>query len=511
MDKMIISKRLYQIIFKPRDIAVKDEEHWINLKDTVDVIDGNNYDFTLSISTLRAGNYFDVRGGIVTYMPTGTDQEVSATGRWVRDGRLEIKVSKVIKGILGDKPLSPAVLNRFIELVTSDIGSTSLSHDSIKVSDDPSGIYGIDILYSARDVGSLYNSCMRSTGGYGCYEGKHLYNDMGVKVAYVEKDGKLISRALLWDDVHTVGGDIIKLMDRVYGSESYVTLMTEWATDNGYAFKSHQDYGSYEAVMPNGETVDVSHVELQNSIEGHDKYPYMDTFRNTDDWCVLMSEHHGGYYSLTDCDGNSGGVECYACGARIPRDESYNVDGEYACSGCVVEDYRGDYIFQRDAIELHDGRWIHEDGDYVELYDGYYALHDSDVVLLHNGDYALREDATRLHDGEYALNDDVVELHDGEYALERDAIQLHDGEYALKDDVVELHNGEYALDDDVVELHDGEYALDDDVVKLHDGEYALRDDVVKLHDGRYALDSDDVIKLHDGSYALAENLVETLT
>lgn len=127
--------------------------------------------------------------------------------------------------------------------------------------------------------GTLWNSCMR-------YSYKNSFmkfyseNPNQVKMLInVDENGKLRTRALLWDDVQDEQGNSYKVMDRIYSVYDYeVSSFKQWASDHGYIYKKEQSAKSERLfVTKNGlENLDLK-IKLgkwQNTM-----YPYIDTFK----------------------------------------------------------------------------------------------------------------------------------------------------------------------------------------------------------------------------------------
>ena len=127
--------------------------------------------------------------------------------------------------------------------------------------------------------GSLWNSCMR-------YREKNSYmniyavNPEKVKMlVHISEDGKLRTRALLWEEVYDQHGNKFKVMDRIYSVYDYEVLsFKKWATDNNYIYKKEQSSKRERLfVTPDGTT----DLKLKVKLDKWkiDCYPYIDTFK----------------------------------------------------------------------------------------------------------------------------------------------------------------------------------------------------------------------------------------
>ena len=90
----------------------------------------------------------------------------------------------------------------------------------------------------AQERGTLGASCMKYDN---CQDYLGIYTENTDKVkllVMLNEDGGLMGRALLWDF------DTNKIMDRIYtiADEEFVFQFKKWATDNGYLYKSEQNW-----------------------------------------------------------------------------------------------------------------------------------------------------------------------------------------------------------------------------------------------------------------------------
>ena len=127
--------------------------------------------------------------------------------------------------------------------------------------------------------GSLWNSCMR-------YREKNSYmniyavNPEKVKMlVHINEDGKLRTRALLWEEVYDQNGNKFKVMDRIYSVYDYEVLsFKKWATDNNYIYKKEQSSKKERLfVTPDG-TMDLK-LKVKLDKWKIEYYPYIDTFK----------------------------------------------------------------------------------------------------------------------------------------------------------------------------------------------------------------------------------------
>lgn len=127
--------------------------------------------------------------------------------------------------------------------------------------------------------GALWNSCMRHSHK-NSYMKFYSQNPDKVKMLInVDQDGKLKTRALLWDNVTDKNGNVFKVMDRIYSVYDYeISSFKQWASDNGYIYKLEQSAKSeLHFITENGvELLELS-IKLDKWVDT--KYPYIDTFK----------------------------------------------------------------------------------------------------------------------------------------------------------------------------------------------------------------------------------------
>ena len=139
-----------------------------------------------------------------------------------------------------------------------------------------------DMNYYARigggASGTLWASCMR-------YPEKNRFMEIYTKNAnckmliYLQDDGKLRSRALLWEDAKDKYGNVYKVMDRIYSLYDHdVNFFKDWAAKNGYLSKTEQSSKSEQFFTRDGKNI---RLHLSVHLENHrfKVYPYFDTFK----------------------------------------------------------------------------------------------------------------------------------------------------------------------------------------------------------------------------------------
>lgn len=151
------------------------------------------------------------------------------------------------------------------------------------------------------DRGTLGASCMKHESSQRLL---NIYSDNPEQIKMLvmtNSDGLLMGRALLW----TVGS--YKLMDRIYTicDEDLAFWFKKWATDNGFLYKSEQNWYNTLQFEKNGDKK--QEIKLKVSLENSDyrHYPYMDTFKFIDDNYNLYNyQPNCNFYTLCTTDGS---------------------------------------------------------------------------------------------------------------------------------------------------------------------------------------------------------------
>ena len=402
-------------------------------------------------------NYVTMRGEMCSYLPNGREHRTNPeTGRWLRDGRQDMKPAKLARKLLNEYGLSDlcdADFEKFNNLVRAYISvegdedgiGKNVTLEILNGDDIKDAYYEINYSTIQGTSSNLWNSCMRYEG---CQEYFGIYTQnkdkISMLVAY-DYDRKILGRALLWNF-----NDNTKGMDTIYASDSIRELFIRWAIDNKYYYKAsqschHGDFDRYdgESVHDNGKYVSLTNHHFK-------KYPYMDSMQYLTASGMLSNDCNCAYQYTLRCTG--GGYEeeddDYVTdinGERLHNDEARwidytrpsgrNIEGYVHCD-CVCYCQDGEYYLEDDVAHIN--------GDY-------YFINDENVVLTYNEDHALREDCVFLdagdYAGEYAPSDECVCLANGEWVLEDDAQQCCvDDEYYLTEDMEEIDGNWVALE-----------------------------------------------------------------
>lgn len=411
-------------------------------------------------------NYITTRGSMLSYLPKGREHKTNPeNGKWLRDGRQEMKPAKLARKILiprvveqlsdADFEVFGNKVRAYLGLVGDEDGEGRNIKLEVISGDDIRGAYHHESYsYALGDGTNLHGSCMRSTDAkyyFGIYE----KNEDVVKLLVArDAEGKVLGRALLW----TFDNDD-KGMDTVYGANIIEQVFKEWAIDNGYYYKSSQSCHHHTfdmfggARIPTEEYKDKEFRKVIIKEWDFDYYPYVDSLYH-------MGREDGKVYLCNQYRSNLDLFRTLRC-TNGKYEEQDDDDGDYV----VLEN--GDSCHQDDAYHLD---YIAHDGDRVC---GYY--HESEVVYAINGEHYHREHCTRIDGDWYRLDDDDIA-----YVEDRDA-------YFLAENTVYCEVRELTIHiDDAVEVADGDYCDKDEAFKCtYDDQWYYKSERVVAPDGMY--------------------------
>lgn len=127
--------------------------------------------------------------------------------------------------------------------------------------------------------GSLWNSCMRQAERNSFMKLYSKNPDSVKMLIFLTEEGKLRTRALLWQNVEDLKGNNHKAMDRIYSIyEHDVYLFKSWAKENGYISKLEQSSKCENLFDLQGIP---AKIDCFINLKNHDlvSYPYLDTFK----------------------------------------------------------------------------------------------------------------------------------------------------------------------------------------------------------------------------------------
>jgi hypothetical protein len=390
-------------------------------------------------------NFTIRKNGDMTYLPSNKESIVTDNDKWDVTGRQEIKYGKGIRKMFSHVY---DITEKEVEMLSNKLSEKFKFCAEFRV------VEGKDITlwyhYSryAENSGTLNGSCMKHSSCQGYFG---IYEDSAKMLIAVNKEGKLIGRALLWDDVMSSEiNDNINLMDRIYGNDITIEAFKTWAYANGYYHKAYQSYSDLEQIIDPKTKKQENHT-LTIKVKGkHPMYPYMDTFKSTDD-CIETDEyleicnHKIGDIIFEDTDGLVNSEDYVNVnGRRVHIDEARFVEryGEYYHTDDVVYTEDCEFELYEDCHEI-EGEWYHKDSSdivYSDYEDGYILIESAICV----DDVWFPQDADCLrwseHLQETVHEDDVVyseSLQD--YIPLEEAVECHiSNEWILKEDAIEI-------------------------------------------------------------------------
>ena len=228
----------------------------------------------------------------------------------------------------------------------------------------------------ASDRGTLGASCMKHDN---CQDYLGVYTDNRNKVkmlVMLNSDDKLMGRALLWDF------DTNKIMDRIYtiSDEEFAFQFKKWATDNGYLYKSEQNW--YNTLQFENFSTPKQELKLAIKLDNSDfrRYPYVDTFK-------FFNQEEGLF--LNYMEGNNFRTLCSSDGSRY--------DSDYLVFDDIdrVLRHRGDSVYVR-YLNI---RTSHNNVRYSDINDEY-ILHNDCNYDEELGDYIFNEENDKHNNAE---------------------------------------------------------------------------------------------------------------
>ena len=268
-------------------------------------------------------------------------------------------------------------------------------------------------------AGDLGRSCMaRKKNFFEIY----IQNPEICRLLVLLEDEKVIGRSLIWKlDRNDGPNEIEYFMDRQYTIlQSDVVKFTNYAKENGWAYKTYNNHHSYSNITFNGEEKNCEMV-VKVKVMDYDQYPYMDTFKRFDPKTGELfndtdKDDHEGQYLLEDTDGDYTEIK------SGKWSEYY--DTEIDEDDAVWSNEYGDWLPENRAVHIESGRgrsysgWFPEDDDniyysewedeYVHIEDCVYSDDKDEYILKRNSisaAYEIDEDG-RIETSWYHQNDD---------------------------------------------------------------------------------------------------------
>ena len=229
-------------------------------------------------------------------------------------------------------------------------------------------------------AGDLGKSCMARKKKYFKIYTK---NPEVCRLLVLLEDDKVIGRALIWKlDRNDGPNEIEYFMDRQYTIlQSDVLKFTNYAKENGWAYKTYNNHHSYSNITFNGEEKNCD-IVVKVKVEDYDQYPYMDTLKRFNPKTGELfndTEKDGnkGQYLLEDTDGDYTEIKS----GKWSEYYDIEIDEDEA----VWSEAYGDWLPENRAVHIETGRgrsntgWFPEDDDniyYSEWEDEYLHIDD---------------------------------------------------------------------------------------------------------------------------------------
>lgn len=299
---------------------------------------------------------------------------------WEPEIRYMATCGKVLTKMFGQ--IDGKDLAKFCDVFQANhpVNNLDIEYDTDLVEGDAIREWYNEKKYHAYEKGDLGSSCMRYSK---CYDWLELYSkniDL-VKLFIVKnkKSGLLIARTLIWNNQY---------FDRIYALNSKIQETVR-------VYLSRRYTEAYNI----GKNIEF---DIKYGADYFDSFPYCDTFSYLGK--TKIANHSGIDYKheLTDAGGGGTYYTCEISGDRIDEDcDFYIEDTGWVCERFTVwSEYHDENILEDDAVH---SIWI----------DSY--IYNDDAIELHDGEYTVRSRAKRLIDGQWADEDDceVVEVEDG--------------------------------------------------------------------------------------------------
>lgn len=229
----------------------------------------------------------------LSYLTQERMSTVDVSEYWTSSRRFQVKpgsfITKLFKNIPGKE------VEKFSNLFRSAVSKPKFNL-SVVEGEKIRQYYHYESYSSDR--GTLGASCMKHSS---CQSMLDIYvdNPDAVKMLVMTNDcGGLLGRALLWQF------ESYKIMDRIYttSDEELAFYFKKWATENGYLYKSEQNWYNtlfFEQIGQKRQEIQLS-IKLKNF--SYRKYPYIDTFKFFNpDTGVLTNFMPKGVYFQTLC------------------------------------------------------------------------------------------------------------------------------------------------------------------------------------------------------------------
>ena len=321
----------------------------------------------------------------ISYLPKERYDGLTIDECWLTTKRIMAKPGGFISKVFID--ISEKEVEKFSTLFRNEVTKPKL--DFKVVSGDDIKKYYHYTSYSERGGGSLNASCMKYDN---CQDFLQLYtsNPEICKMVVLydnEYQNRILGRALLWE----FNGN--KIMDRIYtiNDEDYQFYFKQWATKNGFLFKSEQNWFNVKSFERLGEKKQKLELVLKlSNVENLQYTPYMDTFKfldydgnlhnvqpkNKDYWTLTTTDgrKHGYDYLVTDIIDDVLRYRHDACYLRYLKGWTSHNNCKYSSildtyilnDDCVYNNDLRDYIFNEENNSHNDEEIIDAQLEYIK-------------------------------------------------------------------------------------------------------------------------------------------------
>lgn len=244
----------------------------------------------ISVSTQDSGR--------ISYLTTERIGMINEFEYWTSSRRFHVKPGGFISKFFKD--ISAKDIEVFSNLYRAEAKKPQFKFKVVN-GEDIRRYYHYD--YHANNNGSLGVSCMRYDSCQNLFD-VYVENPDKISLLLMLDDrGQVMGRALLWNF------DSNKIMDRIYSinDEQLSFYFKKWSTENGYYFKSQQNWHNSIQFERLGEGKKVFRFDIKLNNSDFKYYPYMDTFKffNPDTGTFSNYRPEGrDHYTLCSSDGS---------------------------------------------------------------------------------------------------------------------------------------------------------------------------------------------------------------
>ncbi len=231
----------------------------------------------------------------ISYLTSDRIEKINPDEYWISSRRFIAKPGAFVTKIFKDIPSKE--VEKFSNLYKSFNKKVTFKLSVVSGS-DIKRYYHYESYQSDR--GTLGASCMKHDSSQKLLN-VYSENPEQIKMLVMtDSCGYLMGRALLWNF------DSYKLMDRIYTvcDEDYGFWFKKWATENGYLYKSEQNWYNTLFFEKNGDKKQQLRLKVSLPNKNFRYYPYMDTFKFIDNDNNLYNyQPNVNYLTLCTTDG----------------------------------------------------------------------------------------------------------------------------------------------------------------------------------------------------------------